>query len=66
MFNKTASAARDVFAEEPLPKDSPFWAQDNLILTPHIAGVTQQSNARVSAMVARKVLGHLQSIGTET
>ena len=61
-------AALDTFETEPLDEEAAavFAGAPNLILTPHIAGVTQQSNARVSAMVARKVLGHLQSIGTET
>jgi len=31
-------AALDVFAEEPLPRDSPLWDAPNLILTPHISG----------------------------
>lgn len=31
--------ARDVFAEEPLPADSPFWDQERLILTPHCSAV---------------------------
>ncbi len=31
-------AALDVFAEEPLPGDSPLWSLPNLILTPHVAG----------------------------
>lgn len=30
-------AALDVFAEEPLPPESPLWDLDNLIITPHIA-----------------------------
>jgi len=30
-------AALDVFQEEPLPKDSPLWDLDNLILTPHMS-----------------------------
>lgn len=33
-----AGAAIDVFAQEPLPPDSPLWQQDNVILTPHSAG----------------------------
>lgn len=31
-------AALDVFQDEPLPAESPFWSANNLILTPHIAG----------------------------
>jgi (S)-sulfolactate dehydrogenase len=51
-------AAVDVFAREPLPKDS-IWADaPNVMLSPHVAGVTQDSIARASDVVAKKVLGH--------
>jgi (S)-sulfolactate dehydrogenase len=56
-------AMLDVFETEPLPADSRFKGVPNLILTPHIAGVTEESNARVSAMVAtgvRRVLERSQ------
>ncbi len=33
-----AGAALDVFAEEPLPADHPFWAMENVLITPHTAG----------------------------
>ena len=32
----------------------------NLILTPHIAGVTDESNVRVSELIADTVLAHLE------
>ncbi len=35
-----AFAALDVFEEEPLPIDSELWDLDNLLITPHISGMT--------------------------
>jgi (S)-sulfolactate dehydrogenase len=52
---KLAGAMLDVFATEPLPAGSPLQNARNLILTPHIAGVTEESNARVGKMVAEGV-----------
>jgi phosphoglycerate dehydrogenase-like enzyme len=39
-------AALDVFDQEPLPPDHPFRQLDNVILTPHVAGATQQARLR--------------------
>lgn len=36
--DEIAGAGLDVFAEEPLPENSPLWERDDAILTPHIAG----------------------------
>ena len=52
-------AALDVFEQEPLPAGSPLAGCPNLLLTPHIAGVTAESNARVSALIADKVAAAL-------
>lgn len=39
---RIAGAALDVFEHEPLPPESPFWDLDNLLITPHTAGLTQK------------------------
>lgn len=49
-------AALDVFEDEPLEAGSRFVACPNVVLTPHIAGVSVESNQRVSEMIAQKVL----------
>jgi phosphoglycerate dehydrogenase-like enzyme len=36
---KIAGAALDVFWNEPLPSNHPFWTLDNLIITPHVGGM---------------------------
>lgn len=50
-----AGAALDVYEHEPLEAGSVLADCPNLLLTPHIAGVTQESNVRVSALIAQRV-----------
>lgn len=59
-----AGAALDVFENEPLSASDgrKFAGLKNLILTPHIAGVTKESNERVSAMIAKKISRHLNGV----
>ena len=40
--HRIAGAGLDVFVEEPLPADSPFWSLGNVLITPHSAAVTEQ------------------------
>jgi phosphoglycerate dehydrogenase-like enzyme len=35
---RIAGAALDVFVEEPLPPDSPFWSAPNCLVSPHMSG----------------------------
>lgn len=55
-------AALDVFESEPLNAGSgaAFANIPNLLLTPHIAGITEEANERVSRLTAENVLKHLR------
>jgi D-3-phosphoglycerate dehydrogenase / 2-oxoglutarate reductase len=52
-------AALDVFDHQPLPESSPLYALDNVILTPHMAGVTEDSMLRVGTIAADEVFAIL-------
>lgn len=58
---KIGGAALDVFEHEPLTADAAakFKGLPNILLTPHIAGVTEESNVRVSELIAKRVFDHL-------
>jgi len=57
---RLGGAALDVFEQEPLPASAHFDGCPNLILTPHVAGVTAEANERVSLLIAHKVLEALR------
>jgi len=54
-------AMLDVFDVEPLAGGGPLVDAPNLILTPHIAGVTVESNERVSAVTVANVRRALEA-----
>ena len=56
---QVAGAALDVLAVEP-PKNSPFFDMDNVILTPHIAGSTNEAQEAVGVQIARQVREYLK------
>lgn len=37
---KIAGAGLDTYCQEPLPKDHPFWGMKNVIVSPHVAGMS--------------------------
>ena len=51
-----AGAALDVFEEEPPPENHPLFALDNVILSPHSAGLSKEAAIRMAISTARNVL----------
>ena len=51
---RIAGAALDVFATQPLPPDHPLLSLDNVILTPHMAGITEESMMRMGIGAAEE------------
>lgn len=45
-----AGAFLDVFEHEPLPAESPLWALDNVLVTPHAAGHSDGNEERAAAL----------------
>ena len=59
--HRIAGAALDVFEQEPLPAESPLWELENLLITPHTAGLTEKLWQRHYALFSenlRRYLAH--------
>ncbi len=54
-----AGAALDVFRHEPL-KDSPYFGLDNVLLSPHIAGSTDEAQEAIGIQLANQVRDYLK------
>ncbi|TAX65962.1 dehydrogenase (plasmid) [Rhizobium leguminosarum] len=53
---RIGGAALDVFATQPLPLDHPYFGFDNVIVTPHLAGLTEESMMRMGIGAAGEAL----------
>jgi phosphoglycerate dehydrogenase-like enzyme len=60
--NRIAGAALDVFTEEPLPSDHPLWKLPNVIITPHISGVTPNYDQRALALFTENLQRYLEGL----
>jgi len=57
-----AGVAMDVFAEEPLPPGSPFWRMPNVIVTPHIGGISVAYQYRAMKLFVENLKRYLEGI----
>ena len=55
-IGKVRGAGLDVTREEPTPEDHPLLKLDNVVLSPHCAGVTAECFARMAEVCVRNVL----------
>jgi len=54
--NKIAGAGLDVFDQEPPATDNPLFSLDNVVLTPHVAGFTDEGKRRMGVTAAEDIL----------
>ena len=58
---RIAGAGLDVWAKEPPPPEHPLLQFDNVLASPHTAGVTKEARANMGRIAAEQVLGALDS-----
>jgi len=53
----------DVYEKEPLPEDSPLWQLENVILTPHVAGVSAKYLERALSIIRHNLKVYVSHSG---
>jgi phosphoglycerate dehydrogenase-like enzyme len=53
--NVIAGAALDVTVKEPLPPESPLWKMNNVFITPHVSGATENTWEREEELMAENL-----------
>ncbi|RUS45240.1 D-2-hydroxyacid dehydrogenase [Cohnella sp. AR92] len=56
---RIAGAGLDVFDPEPLPEGHPLWSLDNVIVTPHIGGMTDKYKERMADLFVENLRAYL-------
>ncbi len=59
---RIGGAALDVFPEEPLPASSPLWKLPNVILSPHISGISPHYSSRAVALFSENLKRYLHNL----
>lgn len=57
--DRLAGVGIDVFSEEPVRPDNPLLKCRNAVLTPHLAGTTNEARARIMEVSVKNMLGVL-------
>lgn len=57
---RLAGAALDVYENEPLPMGSPLFDLENVVMTPHMGGVTWEARTQMVEILARNIVTLLQ------
>ncbi|WP_085024810.1 2-hydroxyacid dehydrogenase [Ensifer aridi] len=55
-MGRIGGAALDVFSTQPLPLEHPYFRLDNVIVTPHLAGITEESMMRMGTGAAAEAI----------
>lgn len=60
---RLGGAALDVFATEPLPRDSPLWTLPNVLVSPHTTGLSVAENERIVDLFTSNLSRYLRGEG---
>ncbi len=63
---KIAGAVLDVTDPEPLPPDHPFYARDDVVITPHVGSATVETRTRMAMLAAENLLAFIDGAALPT
>ncbi len=63
---KLMGAAVDVYDPEPPPYDHPYFGLDNIVMTPHIGGISEEAARETTETIARNLIKAILGEKVET